>query len=532
MRRWNGWGDDTVTYPLPASAAPFLHEAVGPAKRPQDATLDQVLASVPDSRLSEHALVDTDLVERVRHARGQSLPDWIAMRSGRIAAFPDGVAYPSTNAEVRELLAYAGSVGAQLIPYGGGTSVVGHVNVLQADAPVLTVDLSRMNRLLSFDEESHLATFGAGIMGPDLEAELRARGFTLGHFPQSFELSTLGGWIVTRSNGQQSLGFGRIEAMFAGGRLESPAATLVLQPFPASAAGPDLREVVLGSEGRLGILTEATVRVRPLPEQEEFRAVFFPGFEQGQEAMREIVQARLPLSMLRLSTTAETEVTLALAGRERLIQWLKRLLSLRGIGDGRCMLILGITGSEASVRLGREEALALTSKHGGVHLGRAFGNEWRKSRFRTPYLRNTLWEVGYALDTLETATQWSNISHMVGVIEQALRPGLQDIGERVLVFSHLSHAYPWGSNVYTTYLYRIPADDDADEALRRWRVLKTAASKAIVAAGGTITHQHGIGTDHLPYLSGEKSPLGMNALQDLCQRFDPDAIMNPGKLIP
>lgn len=531
MRRWNGWGDERFVYPLTDLAVPFLQERIGPASPPRDATLDEVIASVPDSHLPAHPLVNTDPLTRVCHARGQSLPDWIALRSGRIPAFPDGVAYPTTNAQVRELLTYASHVGVRLIPYGGGTSVVGHINVLPGDAPVLTVDLGRMNRLLHFDEISHLATFGAGVFGPDLEAQLRARGFTLGHFPQSFEFSSLGGWIVTRSNGQQSLGYGRIEAMFAGGRLEAPAGTMILPPFPASAAGPDLREVVLGSEGRLGILTEATVRIRKLPECEEFRAVFFPDFGQGQEAVREIMQARLPLSMLRLSTPLETETTLALAGHERAVRLLKKLLRLRGIGEQRCMLILGITGSAASVRLGREETLAVTRKYGGVHVGQLFGNQWRKSRFRTPYLRNTLWEMGYALDTLETATQWSNIPHMVEVIEQALHNGLQEIGEQVLAFSHLSHTYPWGSNVYTTYLYRIPANGDPEETLRRWQVLKTASSKAIVAAGGTITHQHGIGTDHLPYLAAEKGTLGMTALHALCQCFDPDGIMNPKKLI-
>jgi len=531
MRRWNGWGDETFSYPLAAESAAFLQEVVGQATPPRDATLVEVAAAVPASRLPAHPLVSTDAVERVYHARGQSLPDWIALRSGRIPAFPDGVAYPADAEQVRQLLTYARSAGARLIPYGGGSSVVGHVNVLPGDAPVLTVDMGRMSRLLHLDEVSHLATFGAGVFGPDIEAQLRARGFTLGHYPQSFELSSLGGWIVTRSNGQQSLGYGRIEAMFAGGRLEAPAGTLVLPPFPASAAGPDLREMVLGSEGRLGVLTEATVRIRSVPEVEEFRAVFFPDFEAGQTAVREMMQARLPLSMLRISTAIETETTLAMAGHEGLIRWLKRLLALRDIGEQRCMLIVGITGSRSAVQFGREEALAVARRHRGVHVGTTFGKEWRKSRFRNPYLRNSLWEAGYALDTLETATQWSNISHMVEVIEAALRPGLQDIGERVLVFSHLSHTYPWGSNVYTTYLYRIPADGDPEETLRRWQVLKTAASRAIVAAGGTITHQHGIGTDHQPYLSGEKGPLGVATLQDVCNRFDPAGIMNPGKLV-
>jgi alkyldihydroxyacetonephosphate synthase len=473
-------------------------------------------------------LLSADPVERVHHARGQSLPDWIAVRSGRIPAFPDGVAFPATDSQVRGLIHYAGDVGASLIPYGGGTSVVGHINPLPGDAPVLTVDLGRLNRLRHFDATSHLATFGAGITGPDLEAQLRARDCTLGHFPQSFELSTLGGWIVTRSSGQQSLGYGRIEKLFAGGRLESPAGSLELPPFPASAAGPDLREVVLGSEGRLGILTEATVRVAPQPELEAFHAVFVPDFDRGREAVREIMQAGLPLSMLRLSTATETQTTLALAGRERLIGALERLLSLRGIGADKCMLLLGFTGREALVKVARKEALGIAGQHGGVHVGRTFGNEWHKSRFRTPYLRNTLWELGYAIDTLETATDWAGIPAMVQAIESALRTGLEEQGERVHVFTHLSHLYPYGSSIYTTYLYRVAPDPDL--TLRRWEVLKTAASRAIVAQSGTISHQHGVGTDHLPYLVEEKGSLGMAAIDGLCTCFDPEGIMNPGKL--
>ncbi len=529
MRRWNGWGDETITHPFHEGARHFLEALVGPGRPPRDATFEEVVAQVPPSRLPAHPLVSANPADRVRHARGQSLPDWIALRSGRIPAFPDGVAYPTDDEEVRTLLRYATGVGARLIPYGGGTSVVGQINVLPGEAPVLTVDLSRMNRLLRFDEKSLLATFGAGITGPDLEAQLRARGCTLGHYPQSFELSTLGGWIVTRSSGQQSLGYGRIERLFAGGQLEAPVGTLELPPFPASAAGPDLREMVLGSEGRLGILTRATVRASPLPQVEAFHALFFPDFERGREAVRQIMQARLPLSMLRLSTTAETQTTLTLAGHQRLIGALERWLRLRGVGDEKCMLLLGLTGREAMVRAARQEALGLAGQYGGVHVGQTFGREWHKSRFRTPYLRNTLWELGYAVDTLETATDWATIPTMIQAVEAALRSGLAEIGERVHIFTHLSHLYPYGSSLYTTYLYRIAPDPE--ETLRRWQMLKTAASQAIVAHGGTISHQHGVGTDHLPYLAHEKGPLGMAAIGDLCRRFDPDGIMNPGKLV-
>ncbi len=407
MRRWNGWGDDTVLYPAPASAVRFIEKLIGPGRPTQDVLLEDILASVPPSRLPDHPLVSTDPIERVKHTRGQSTPDWIALRSGCIDTFPDGIAYPVDAEQVQALIRFAQGTGVRLIPYGGGTSVVGHINPLPGDTPVLTVDMSCLNRLEIIDEKSHLATFGAGVTGPDLEAQLRARGLTLGHFPQSFELSTLGGWVATRSSGQQSLGYGRIEKLFAGGRVETPAGRLDLAAFPASAAGPDLKEMVLGSEGRLGIVTHATMRVSPIPQRDDFHAVFFPDFERGLLAVRQILWAGIPLSMLRLSTPMETITTLALAGHERLIGALEQLLAVRGLTSEKCMLIIGFTGREVLVKTSHNEALDIASHNGGVHVGRRFGEQWQKSRFRTPYLRNTLWEMGYLVDTVETATDWS-----------------------------------------------------------------------------------------------------------------------------
>lgn len=529
MRRWNGWGDDTITYPLAKAAVAFLRQLVGTGTPPKDVALADVVATVPPSRLPDHPLISREAEERVRHARGQSLPDWVALRNGRIPSFPDGVAFPTSTRDVRQLLHYAADAGARLIPYGGGTSVVGHINPQPGDTPVLTVDLRRMNQLLDFDEHSHLATFGAGVQGPALEAQLRARGYTLGHFPQSFEQSTLGGWIATRSTGQQSLGYGRIEALFAGGQVESPAGSLTLPPFPASAAGPDLRHLILGSEGRLGIVTTATVRVSRLPQREDFHAVFFPDFERGQTAVRHIVQSGLPLSMLRLSTAVETTTTLALAGHERLIGLLERFLAFRGAGDEKCMLLLGFTGSHRLVRTTRKAALGICKEQNGTHVGRIFGRQWHKGRFRTPYLRNTLWGMGYAVDTLETATSWSNVPAMIAAIETALRTSLAGDGEKIHIFTHLSHVYTQGASIYTTYLFRLAPDPD--ETLQRWQRLKTAASNAIVAHNGTISHQHGVGTDHAPYLEAEKGSLGLAALADLCRRFDPGGMMNPGKLV-
>jgi alkyldihydroxyacetonephosphate synthase len=529
MKRWNGWGEETITAPLSAAATAFLQHIVGTGTPPRDATLEEVATSLPASRLPVHPSISTDPMARIRHARGQSLPDWIALRSGCIDSFPDGVAYPESAGEIRELIRYAGEAGANLIPYGGGTSVVGHINPLAGDTPSLTVDASRLNRLLILDETNHLATFGAGVTGLDLEAQLRAHGYTLGHFPQSFEYSTLGGWIATRSSGQQSLGYGRIEQLFAGGHVETPSGALDVQPFPASATGLDLREIVLGSEGRLGILTEATVRVRPLPGQEHYLVVFFPTWEQGITAVREMVQGRLPLVLLRLSTALETRTQLALAGHERVLSMLEQFLALRGMDKRKCMLLIGVAGRAAVAQRTHAEVLHLARKHKGISTGRILGEEWHKQRFLTPYLRNTLWRMGYAVDTVETATTWDRVPALTRAIEAALRTGLAEEGEQVHAYSHLSHVYPHGSAIYTTYVYRIAADPQ--ETLRRWQRLQGAASRAIVAERGTISHQHGVGTDHQPYLIAEKGALGLDAMRHLYAQFDPKGMMNPGKLV-
>ncbi len=529
MRRWNGWGDETTTYPLPANAAHILIDWVGESTPPHDITYEEAIALPPASKLPPHPLIETNAAARLRHARGQSLPDLIAMRSGQIGCFPDGVAFPMEDEQVSELIRFAAQHNFRLIPYGGGTSVVGHINLLDDAVPTITVNLQRLNTLSHLDEVSHLATFGAGVQGPDLEAQLRAHGFTLGHFPQSFELSTLGGWIATRSSGQQSLGYGRIEDLFAGGTLISPAGIIQLPPLPASAAGPDIRQDLLGSEGRLGIITEAIMRVSPLPEQEDFHAVFFPTFAQGETAVRQIIQAKLPLSMMRLSTAIETETTLALAGHERLISTLEKYLSIRHTNEEKCMLMLGFTGDKSIVKASRKQVLQITGENKGIHIGKQFGKQWHKGRFRTPYLRNSLWEIGYAVDTLETAVPWEKVQPTITAIENALTTTAEAFNERIHVFTHLSHVYSDGASVYTTYLFRIASTPE--ETVDRWLKMKTAASEAIVAQQGTISHQHGVGSDHVPYLPAEKGELGTAVIQDLTRRFDPYGIMNPGKLV-
>ncbi len=529
MRRWNGWGDDSIESHLRPDMLQFLRATIGPGHRRSDVALSDAAAAVARSRAPDHPLLNTDPQTRLLLARGQSFPDWVEWRWGMQGPAPDAVARPKTEAEVAAIVELAQTKGLHLIPYGGGTSVVGHLAPQAGDAAVVTVDMRGLGNLQKLDADDRLATFGAGVVGPAIEAQLRPHGLMLGHFPQSYEYSTLGGWVVTRSSGQQSLRYGRIEQMFAGGRVVTPRGTLVVPPIPASGAGTDLRELILGSEGRIGLLTEVAVRVRSVPEREVFDAGFLPTWQHGLDCVRELAQAGVPLSMMRLSNAIETRTNLLMAGRPRAIGALERYLSLRGTGDERCMLVMGYTGSRRDVSRQRRAARSAVRGHGGVLVGRPIGDAWARNRFRGPYLRNALWEHGYGVDTVETAVRWSRVTEMVEGFESAVKTSLAADGEKPHVFTHLSHMYPQGSSVYCTYVFRLAATPR--QTLDRWRQLKAAVSTAIVRCGGTISHQHGVGLDHLPYLSKEKGEEGIAAISSVLRHFDPQGIMNPGKLI-
>jgi len=530
MRRWNGWGEDSISATVSPEAAAFINAAIGPGATPRDATLEDVCLRIDreqPSRLGRggalHPLISTRAEDRLRSGVGQSLGDWIRLRFGDLGRLTDGVAWPETNGQVRELLAWAQQHEVVLQPCGGATSVAGHLLRPSTQRPCLTLDMRRMNALLDLDEASQLARFQAGVAGPDLEAALRARGFVLGHFPQSFEYATLGGWIATRSSGQQSLRYGRIEQLFAGATVETPLGTMTIPPFAASAAGPDLREWVLGSEGRLGVITEAIMRVTRLPEQERFVGVFLPDWETGTAAARQLAQLRVPLSLLRLSNPVETQTTLRLAGHGRQIAWLERYLGLRGAREQKCLMMLGLTGTRRQVVDAWRQAQDVLRGHGGVTTGDLLGRKWAEKRFAGVYLRNALWDAGYAVDTMETSVPWRSSTSMMQSMEAAGREALAEFGERCHAYTHLSHVYGTGSSVYSTFIFRIAGDQAG--TWQRWQALKGAVSRAVVAGGGTISHQHGVGRDHAAYLAAEKGDIGMGALRAAFAYFDPDGVL-------
>ncbi|MEK6219833.1 MAG: FAD-binding oxidoreductase [Psychrobacter cryohalolentis] len=533
--RWNGWGNVSINKKVSPHGAKLIKSHIGKTKKLSSISLQKVLKTVPESRLPA-AMIELDTISvdnevRLRHARGQSFPDWIAMHGGDFGAFPDGVAHPQSTADVETLLKLASEYDLIVIPFGGGTSVAGHINPQKGSRPVLTIAMSRMDQLIDLDIESQIATFGAGTQGPAVEAQLNAHGYRLGHYPQSWELSTLGGWIAARSSGQQSLGYGRIEQMFAGGTLVTPQGILNIADIPASAAGPDLREMMMGTEGRAGIFTEVKMRVQSQPEEELFKVVFLPNWEAGKEVLRQAVQKNIRLSMLRLSNAVETDAHLHLGTTPSQFLAISTYLKARGLDSQKVMLTYGLSGDKAQNALALTQFKNLLKQHGGISgkLANLMGKIWSHGRFKFPYLRGTLWEKGIMVDTFETATNWHNIDEQMQQMQAAVQTALADEGEAVMAFTHISHVYKQGASLYTTYFFR--AAQDHASTLSRWQKIKHAASSSLANGKATISHQHGVGRDHAPYLAAEKGELGIQVTSDMLKSLDPEQRMNPGVLI-
>jgi alkyldihydroxyacetonephosphate synthase len=531
LRRLGGWGFEGECYPPSAPLLAWLEERIG--RSSPFPTLEESRAATPSPRRVPEldAALSQEDETRLRHARGQGLTDLIRVRSGTQPALPDAVVRPGDAAEVEQVLQRCAGDGVRVIPWGGGTSVTGAVNVLPGRDTTISLDLGRLVGLEQLDEESGVARFGAGTLGPQIEASLAERGFTLGHFPQSFELSSLGGWIASRASGQESLGYGSIQDLVAGLDLVAPAGRLELPSLPATAAGPDLRQLVTGSEGRLGIVTHASVRVRRRPERTLVEAALLPGWLRGLEAARDLLQQGVPLTLLRLSDEPETEVamTLGLSRHSRAAPFVRGWLRLRGVAERACLVLYGAAGDRDATRDGLGLARALLGRHGGVSLGASPGRRWLADRFRHPYLRDALLDIGIATDTLETAAHWSRLPDLAARVRGALEAALEPEGERTAVLCHVSHPYRDGASLYFTFFFRVPRDPDA--AVKRWAVLKRRATAAILEAGGTLSHHHGVGAWHAPWLQREIGERGVGILRAAAATLDPNGILNPNVLL-
>ncbi|MDQ3608559.1 MAG: FAD-binding oxidoreductase, partial [Actinomycetota bacterium] len=520
--------------PLPPQAEALLRAEIGwtpratPAVGLQDVALPQ-RALDPAVRAELEAIVGAghvrdDRLTRVAHAVGRSLTDLLRIRSGDGSTAPDAVVFPAGHDEVAAVLDACARARVAVVPFGGGTSVVGGVEtVREGFAGAIALDLARLDRVVDVDERSLLATLGAGLTGPRAEAALAARGLTLGHFPQSFQFATIGGFVATRSAGQASTGYGRIDALVRGLRMATPAGELAVAPVPASAAGPALRELFVGSEGTLGVITQATLRVHRAPAARRTEAWAFPSFVAGCEAFRVLEQAGAAGTIMRLSDEDESRMTLGLSGD----RWGRAYLRLRG-QHTPCLAIVAHEGSARRVRLRSLRAMRALRGAGAVYLGTRAGEAWRQGRFAAPYLRDALLDLGVLVETLETATTWSGLAVLHTAVRAALHETLSAQDTPPLVACHVSHLYPAGASLYFTVISR----QDPGRELDQWRAAKAAASDAIAAHGATITHHHAVGRDHAPWLHHETGALGLAALRALKATVDPAGIMNPGKLLP
>lgn len=491
---------------------------------------DEVQEGLVSAVGAEH--VKTDRYERLFHAVGKSFRDLIRIRSGAIDSVPDAVVYPGSTEEVAAVIAVCNEHNVGVIPYGGGSSVVGGVEALRGEGQrsVVTVDTTRLANVLSIDEISQTAVVQAGIYGPPLEKELQSRGYTLGHYPQSFEFSTVGGWIAARGSGQQSNAYGCAAKWLCAAKVVSPAGVIETHAFPNSAAGPDLNHVIAGSEGTLGIITEATVQLHEQPASKDYRGYFFRDFIAGAAAIRELLQREVSVSMLRLSDADETLFLsqFSSVGKKQnaVRQLLDKALSATGYGDNACMLLVGAEGDRADVTWSVTQTTAICVRHGALPLGNSIGKKWYEGRFEMPYLRDPLLDSGVGVDTLETATTWSNVHHLHQVVGDTIQDAIRETsGAEGIVMCHISHSYRTGASLYFTFVYKM----DRDAPLDQWTTIKERASRTLIENGGTISHHHGVGADHLPWMEAEKGEVSMSLLKSMRQDVDPRGIMNPGK---
>lgn len=525
--KWNAWGDPAAAKPLSDGIRTLLAGALGiDGNIEPDRPLDDV--SVRPSELADtdrDALADmvgaefvkTTDADRLLRAGGKSTLDLLRRRDNGAQDAPDAVLLPGDDDTVADILRYCSQHRIAVVPFGGGTSVVGGLDPIRGPfSAVVSLDLRRLNQLLDIDTESGEAELGAGVTGPEAERLLGEHGFSLGHFPQSFEFATIGGFAATRSSGQDSAGYGRFDDMIRSLRIVTPVGTWDVNRAPGSAAGPDLRQLVIGSEGVFGVITRVRLRIHPVPETTRYEAWSFPDFAAGAAALRAVAQIGTGPTVIRLSDEAETGINLA---------------TTDSIGEqsvtGGCLAITLFEGSPAHTESRHAETRAVLADHGGTSLGETAARAWEHGRFGAPYLRDSLLSAGALCETLETATTWSNLATLKAAVTEALTTALADSGTPALVMCHISHIYATGASLYFTVVA-----GQRGNPIEQWRAAKTAASDAMIRAGATITHHHAVGADHRPWMAAETGDLGAAVLRAVKATLDPEGILNPGKLIP
>ncbi len=546
MMKWWGWGDPKLTFPMKDKPDlwPWIRKTLGIQTERQTPPVHRVAIQLPPPRSSSAFVtglsailkpeqITTDEEERLLHSYGKSYPDLVRVRRGEVERAPDMVCLPDSHEEVQALVNLAHTHDVVVIPFGGGTNIVGAVNPLgDRGRMVVSLDLRHMNRLISVDPKSRTAVLQGGAPGPKLEADLQAQGFSLGHYPDSFEYSTLGGWLATRSAGMQSDAYGKIEDMCVALKLVTPSGTIATRPVPQSSAGPDLNRVVMGSEGTLGVITEATMRIHRTPPVKDYRGFLFPNFELGIAAIEECLERGYTPSMIRLQDEGETELAFNMKSPKKGLEaWIQKPIKayLKRAGYHRpCIMVMGFEGEPGPVAHTRQGALKILKKFKGFSLGTSVGKTWSKDKFNIPYLRDFIMDYGCMADVSETSATWSKLLPLYrGVIATVKAKFATETGAGY-VGCHISHTYKTGACLYFTYAaQQIPGKE-----LEQYYRYKKFVTDTIMEFGGTVSHHHAIGYEHLPWMKEEISPAGLQVLRAVKQSLDPKGIFNPGKLIP
>lgn len=550
QQKWWGWGEEGHGYSIEGRPKfpKFVMKMVGldvTATAPPEPRFEDldVPASILDDDLRGKLeagigaeFVQTDDLTRVVHAFGKGVRDLMRVRRGDLGRVPDVVVYPGNEDDVVAIMDAGVEANAVVIPFGGGSNIVAATEAVPGEGRVvIIVNLGRMDKVLEIDETSGLARIQAGVFGPHMEEQLQAKGWTMGHHPDSFVWSTLGGWIATRSSGMQSDKYGDIADITRGIRMVMPGQVLNLRPLPSSSSGPSVREMVIGSEGRLGIITEVWVNVHRIAEVREIQAYFFPTYYDGLRACEEIIHSDAAPMMARVSDKIETQYIMA-NGKESKSQISK--LANKGVQklmevkqwdlDEIAMSFIGFEGTANHVRYEKGLVAKIVKKHGGFGVGSGPGTLYDQKKYDTPYIRDFMLDRGLICDVSETTTPWQYVEELHRRTTKAFHDALEPTGKRGAVFCHLSHSYHSGACQYFTFVVN---DADPETAEQNYDICKRAIQQSFVDFHATVSHHHGVGEEHSPWLEQDISPAGVFIQRKLFEGVDPGNNLNPGKII-
>jgi alkyldihydroxyacetonephosphate synthase len=546
--KWWGWGDVEAGFDSDAHPGfwPYAKTQLGiEGQTPRTPPVPLDAVQLPEATVNSRFLAELGSAlhagqicdsrhERVIHAYGKGFRDVFRLRRGSAEGAPDLVVYPENENDVLATLRAAAHNDVTVIPFGGGSNIAGCLERMETHRMAVSLDMRRMRRVLAVDAESFTARVEAGVFGPDLEEQLSAHDMTLGHFPDSFLHSTLGGWIATRSAGMQSDKYGKIEDMVIALRMVTPEGVLATRTVPKSSNGIDVNQLCIGSEGTLGVITEATMRVHPRPESRLAPAYLFPEFEGGLQAMRECVRRECMPSMVRLNDPDKTALSVAFKPpSSRFSQGVNKIfkgyLRAKGFDLPRaCLMLTAFEGRNADVTRQFRHANAIYRQFGGISLGPSAGKSFESTKYDFPHIRDFLLERDVTTDVSETSTVWSNILPLYRATMETIRAGVLESGVPPWVGCHISHTYRCGASVYFTFGFKQQPGREMEQYLR----VKRAAQQSFIEHGATLSHHHAVGTEHLPWLAADISPLGVRAVAAIKQGLDPGNNMNPGRLRP